>query len=199
MEQSRRASMAGTLYAVGGALWFGIATLVAARFGGDPPPASGAFYLSEAVWVVVQLLLLVGFFGLLWSNGIGQGIFGRLALGVGVLGHALFVVAEVHSLLSGATSDLLAMAALVSALGLLLVGIAVIRARRWQGWARFTPLLAGLYFFLVMLPFVIVADAPNLFAVGGWGLLRLALGLAIRMQGQAVNTRLPSSLPLQQG
>jgi hypothetical protein len=137
MEQSRRASMAGTLYAVGGALWFGIATLVAARFGGDPPPASGAFYLSEAVWVVVQLLLLVG--------------------------------------------------------------IAVIRARRWQGWARFTPLLAGLYFFLVMLPFVIVADAPNLFAVGGWGLLRLALGLAIRMQGQAVNTRLPSNLPLQQG
>lgn len=185
MEQSRRARIAGTLYAVGGALWFVVATWVAARFGGDPPPGSRAFYLSEVGWLVVQLLLLIGFFGLVWSGAVGRSSFGRIALGVGVLGHALFVVAEVHSLLRGATSDLLPVAALVSALGLLLVGIAVIVARRWQGWARFVPLLAGLYFFVGMLPFIIIADTPNLFAIAGWGLFRLALGLAIRSEGQA--------------
>lgn len=196
MEQSQRARMAGTIYALGGALWFVVATWVAARFGGDPPPGSGAFYLSEAVWLVVQLLLLVGFFGLLWSDALGRSVFGWLAFGVGVLGHVLFVAAELHGLLSGATSDLLAVAALVSALGLLLVGIAVIMARRWEGWARFVPLLAGLYFFVGMLPFIIVADAPNLFAVGGWGLLRLVLGLAMRTQAGTVNAQAPVGLPL---
>jgi len=184
MEQSVRVRMAGTAYAVGGALWFIVATAVAARFGGDPPPASTAFYVAEVFWLVVQALLLVGFFGLLWGGAVARSRFGLIAFGVGVLGHALFVVAELHGLWVGATSGLLAVAALVSAVGLLLVGIATIRARRWQGWARFVPLLAGLYFFVAMLPFIVVADEPNLFAIGGWGLLRLAVGLAIRSEGQ---------------
>lgn len=185
MEQSVRVRMAGTAYAVGGALWFLLGTWLTVRFGGDPPPASSAFYQTQVVWLVVQALLLIGFFGLLWGGAVARSRFGLIAFGVGVLGHALFVVAEVHGLSRGASSDLWALAALVSAIGLLLVGIATIRARRWQGWARFVPLLAGLYFFVGMLPFVFFADEPNLFALGGWGLLRLAVGLAIWSEGQA--------------
>jgi hypothetical protein len=33
-----------------------------------------------------------------------------------------------------------------------------------------------------MFPFIIIADAPNGYAIAGWGLVRLALGLAIRAQ-----------------
>lgn len=171
-----------------------MATWVAARYGGDPPPGTDAFYLFEAIWLVVQLLLLVGFLGLIWSDAVGPGIFGRIALGVAALGHVLFVVAETHGLLSGATSELLPVAALVSALGLFLVGIVVIVAGHWQGWARFVPLLAGVYFFMGMLPFIIFADAPNPFAIGGWGLLRLILGLAIRAQAGVVDAQAPVSL-----
>lgn len=183
MDQARRVRMAGTVYAVGGALWFVVATVVAARFGGAPPPGSGALVLSEVFWLVVGLLLLVGFFGLYWSGAVGRSRFGVVAFGIAVLGHALFLAG---GLANGATSDvLLAAAALLSALGLVLVGIATIVARRWQGWTRIVPLLAGLYFFVAMFPFYLASADPSPYAVGGWGLLRLALGLAIRGQGQA--------------
>lgn len=198
MNTFRWTQAAGTAYAVGGALWFVLATTIASRFGSDPPARSDAFYLSEAVWISVQLLLLFGIFGVRWSGGIGRGIFGSLAFGIGVLGHLIFVAAEVHALLLGATSDLLAVAALVSALGLLLIGVAVIKAGRWQGWTRLVPFLVGSYFFLVMLPFIIIADEPNLYAVGGWGLLRLAFGLAIRAQGLNVPGSATPSVPLAQ-
>ena len=181
MDRSQRVRMAGTVYAVGGILWFVVATWVAARYGGDPPPGSGGFYLSEVGWLVVGLLLLVGVFGLWWSGAVGGSRFGAVAFGVAVLGHALFVAAEIHGTVVGATSGaLLGGAALLSALGFVLVGIATIRARRWQGWARFMPLLTGLYFFGAMLPFILVSDDPNPYAIAGWGLARLALGLAIR-------------------
>ncbi|MGK2965233.1 MAG: hypothetical protein ACSLFM_06465 [Tepidiformaceae bacterium] len=182
-----RVRLLGVVYAVGGAFWFGVAMWVAARYGGDPSAGSDAFYLSESLWLVVQLLLLAGFFGLISSNALGRTVFDRVAIGIGLLGHALFVAAEVHSLLSGEISDLLAAAALVSAVGFLLIGIAVIRGQRWRGWARFIPLLTGIYFFVGMLPFIIVAEEPNMVAIGGWGVVRVALGLTIRTQGVARN------------
>lgn len=45
--------------------------------------------------------------------------------------------------------------------------------------------LTGLYPWLLMFPFIAIADEPNPYAIGGWGLLRLVLGLAIRQQSAA--------------
>ncbi len=69
--------------------------------------------------------------------------------------------------------------ALITAVGMTLVGIAVLRTRRWGGWQRFTPLLVGVYPFLVMFPFVIVTGKPSILAISGWGLPWLLLGYAI--------------------
>jgi uncharacterized membrane protein HdeD (DUF308 family) len=41
-------------------------------------------------------------------------------------------------------------------LGGVLTGVAVVTAKRWEGWQRFAPLLKGLYYLIALfLPFVI--------------------------------------------
>jgi hypothetical protein len=152
-------------------------------YGVDLPPGSTLFYVSEAVFALLQTLLLVGWFGILWSGALGTGWFGKVAFAIGALGHLVFVLAEIHSLMLGELSMLLPLGALTSAIGMLLTGIAVALAGVWQGWARWVPLLAGLYFWVAMFPFLVFSDGPNGFAIAGWGLARLALGLAMRAQG----------------
>ncbi len=189
MNHSRQIRLTGTAYAVGGIMWFLVAFTSATLYGGDAPSSSAAFIPIEAVWVITQALLLYGFMGVLWSGGVGNSRWGMAAFGLALLGHGLFLVAEIHSLLTRTVSDLLALAALVSAFGLLLTGVAALRAKRFEGWTRWMPLLTGLYPFLVMFPFIFIADEPNLYAIGGWGILRLLLGLALRRQTSALPTR----------
>ncbi len=185
MATDTRGAVAGNAYAVGGLLWFVVGAVGATIWGLEAPAGSAGFYLSETVFLVAQLLLCFGLFGLRWSGALARGLFGTIAFGVAVLGHIAFVAAELHSLVLGSLSDLLAIAALFSAIGLVLTGIAVLRAQRWQGWARWMPLVTGLYFWLAMFPFILVADGPNGFAIAGWGLVRCLLGLAIRSQAAA--------------
>ncbi|MBC8162941.1 MAG: hypothetical protein H7Z42_17170 [Roseiflexaceae bacterium] len=191
MTSVRRVHLAGTAYAIGGVVWFMLAVVQGTIWGFEPPPGSAAFYVIEAIFVIAQLLLLFGFFGVLWSGGIGRSLFGRIAFGLGVLGHVVFVAGEIHSLLLGSISDLIPLGALTSAVGMLLTGVAVLVAKQWQGRARWMPLLAGLYPWLVMFPFIFIASEPNVYAVGGWGLARLALGLAIRAQANVVPVAAP--------
>jgi len=181
---NHRVKLAGTLYMAGGAIWF--LWIVGATALGLPwrQSQTTAFYVAEALFVVIQLLLLVGFFGIWWSGGVGRGLFGKIAFGLGVLGHLLFVLLESHSLIIGELSPAFPLAPLVSAVGILLTGIAVLRAKQWQGWTRWMPLLTGLYPWLFMFPFVFINGEASDYAIGLWGLVRLALGLAIRAQAE---------------
>lgn len=182
--ENRRVQMAGTSYVAGGAMWFLL--IVGATALGIPfdQPQTAAFYVAEALFVVVQLLLLAGFFGIWWSGGVGRGLFGRLAFGLAALAHLIFVLLEIHSLIIGELSPVFPLAPLSSAAGILLTGIAVLRARRWQGWTRWLPLITGLYPFVFMFPLVAITGAPLEIAIGFWGLVRLVLGLAIRAQAE---------------
>lgn len=186
MSTSQRVRLAGTSYAIGGLLWFALAVVLAVFVGGAPAGGSTAFLASQLVFVILQVLLLFGFFGIYWSGGVGRGIFGRSAFGFGVIGHLVFVGGEIHSLVIGAGSDLIPLGALVSAFGMLLTGIAVLVANQWRGWTRWIPFLAGLYPWLFMFPFLFIYGEPNFYAISGWGLARIALGLAIRAQADTV-------------
>ena len=174
-----RVRMAGTLYAVGGALWFGWIVGMSRLAGGIPGPGSQYFSLSQFGFIILQTLLLVGFLGIWWSQGVGRGLFGKLAFGLGLLGHFLFVIAELFSLATG-REDLLAVAALTTTLGLILTGIALLHAKRWHSWGRYMPLLTGIYPLVGMFPFLIISDEPSSIGIGLWGLFRLLLGLAMR-------------------
>ena len=166
---------AGVLCAVGGAGWLvnGMVSLVLSQ------PTGAAFAISEVLWIIIQSLLLIGVVGLALS-GVAPGWFGGTALGIGLLGRVDFVLAEIHSLIIGDdTSFLLPLGALITAVGMTLVGIAVLLAKRWGGWQRFTPLLVGVYPFVTMFPFIFIADEPSMLAITGWGLPWLLLGYAM--------------------
>ena len=118
---------AGVLCAVGGAGWLANALLASAI----SQPHSVAFTITEVLWIIVQLLLLIGVVGLALSDA-ASGWFGGIALGLALLGRVDFVLAEIHSLSIGDdTSFLLPLGALITAVGMTLVGIAVLRANRW--------------------------------------------------------------------
>ena len=169
-----RVRTAAALCAVGGAGWLvtGLLSSAVSR------PHSVAYALMQVPWIIVQLLLLVGVVGLAFS-GVASGWFGGFALGIALLGRVVFVLAEIHSLILRDDSSVLLPLGAVITVGMTLVGIAVLRTRRWGGWQRFTPLLVGVYPFLVMFPFVIVTGEPNIVAISGWGLPWFLLGYAI--------------------
>jgi len=170
----RKVRTAGVLCAVGGAGWLANALLAAAISG----PNSAAFVITEVLWTIIQLLLLIGVIGLALS-GVVSGWFGGIALGLALLGRVDFVLAEIHSLILGEDSFLLPLGALITAVGMTLVGIAVLRGRRWGGWQRFTPLIVGVYPFVVMFPFIFITGEPSMLAIAGWGLTWCLLGYAM--------------------
>jgi hypothetical protein len=165
---------AGMLCLVGGAGWLANGLWAA----GMGAPEGGAFVVAEVVWVAIQVLLLVGVIGLALSGAV-SGLFGLIALGVALLGRVDFVVAEMHSLAIGEESFLLPVGAFITAVGMTLVGIAVIRARRWSGWRRFMPLLVGLYPFVAMFPLIAVMSEPSFLSIALWGVPWTLLGLAM--------------------
>ena len=171
---------AGLLCAIGGVGWLasGLVLSVAGQLDG------AGFFVSQVAWILVQSLLLIGVAGLAFS-GAAPGWFGVVALGLALLGRVDFVVAEVHSLVIGEESILLPVGALITAVGMTLVGISVLRAKRWGGWQRFTPLLAGIYPFVAMFPFIFITSEPSMLAITGWGLPWLLLGYALWSSGPA--------------
>ncbi len=69
--------------------------------------------------------------------------------------------------------------ALLCALGMILVGIAVLKNRMWTGWKRFIPLLVGLYPFIFMFPILIFTGTRPPVMIGLWGFAWILLGIVI--------------------
>ncbi|WP_310559905.1 hypothetical protein [Flavobacterium sp.] len=69
--------------------------------------------------------------------------------------------------------------ALLCSLGMILVGIAVLKNRMWTGWQRFTPLLVGLYPFIFMFPILVFTGTRPPVMIGLWGFTWILLGIAI--------------------
>ncbi|MGH9209235.1 MAG: hypothetical protein ACRD2C_00970 [Acidimicrobiales bacterium] len=82
---------------------------------------------------------------------------------------------------------------LLTALGMVVAGIAVLRERAWNGWARFAPLVVGVFPFLFMVPFAAATGAPPTVSLVAWGLTFVALGTAARPP--ATTTTRPVSAP----
>lgn len=63
-------------------------------------------------------------------------------------------------------------------------GIGVVRSGYWRGWCRWTPLLCGLYPFVVIFPVFAAIGEPNFLLLSGWGALWLGLALPLRDDGE---------------
>lgn len=158
----------------GGLLWAAAAGIGGVD-GGD------RFVLAESVWLIAQLLILLGT-AWLWRLDLHDGRrLGTAGFTLQVIGRAAFVAAEGLALAQGAVQDdLLPVAALLTALGLVLAGIAILRAGVWEGPGRFVVLAAGIYPFITMFPLAATtADGPPVVVLLAWGLVFAAMGAAL--------------------
>lgn len=146
-------------------------------------PPSLAFSIRNSAIALSHLLVLIGVIGLARTGGAGNGWLGKIGLGIAIVGGILFIPSELLIQFNQTLgSNLDGMCAMLLGLGLVLAGIAVIRARQWQGWHRVMPLLTGLYVFLVIFPAFAITKGPNFLALAGWGVPALLFGIALRAE-----------------
>lgn len=67
--------------------------------------------------------------------------------------------------------------------GLTMVGVMVVRERRWRGWLRWLPLTLGVWVFVPMIPAMLAGFLPARLALSAWMLLFAALGWALVRHG----------------
>jgi hypothetical protein len=173
--------LAGLGCLIGGLLFFSL-NLVPG-LGPDGPLA----LLSNLLSVLLLLGLLGGPVGLIAMGAIGEGrtkLAGRIGAGVALLGLLSYLGGVVYTTLVDPSMGLFyALGALLSGVGMLIMGVAVILARRLGGWRRLTPALVGLYY-LLMIPIQVVffigpTGQPSELLLGFWGLAWALLGAAI--------------------
>ena len=134
----------------------------------------------ELVLAGHHLMILVGLFGLWRSGAAGDSTWAKIAFGLAAVTRGVFAIAELVVIFDLATANtLFSIATPLHGVGMIGVGIAVLLSKRWQSWHSFMPLLCGLYPFVVLLPALIVSGGINFYALAGWSLLLLLLGVAL--------------------
>jgi hypothetical protein len=197
-DTARSLRTAGLLCAIGGGI-MAIGGVVTAMISSSVPATSvsypltpAAFRITEVTWAICHVLLFLGTLGFARANAVGPGLLGRIGLGLALVGMALIVPCQLgFALYATATTDstpgmilstTIGLATMVAALGFLLAGIAVLRARHWQGWRRYTPLLCGLVALVGLVP--VLAIVPDLFfwLLAAWYASFVPFGLALYQQ-----------------
>jgi hypothetical protein len=181
---------------VGGIAW------VATGFAGlGATDGTAAFYKTETAWLVVHLLLLVGLVGLFRSGATGELAWGVRGFAVAILGRIIFLMGELAALVVGHDDlFLFPVAAVLTGAGMIGGGLAVVRAGRWEGPLRYAPLAMGAYPFVAMFPVLAVTGERPDAILSCWGLLMIAVGLAMTRatatsRDRSVIVRLPAPGP----
>lgn len=158
---TQRTIRTAALVATGGTL-VSLATsiLVVARIMSDRP--STMWNILDLAGDLAMIVGLVGFA----ATRAAAGRWGRIGLSMAFAGLGVFTLAGAASFLSADAGDVLHPVSVpLTGAGMTVTGIAVLRTRRWRGWARYTPLACGLIPFVVELPgFIVFGDSPNLHA-----------------------------------
>jgi hypothetical protein len=172
----------------------GLGWVLNGLLGLDAVDGTGGFYATEAAWLPVHALVLFGLVGLLHAGVVGRSRWGRAGLQLAIGGRLVFLVAEVAAMIAGEDElPLFPVAAVSTGIGMLMAGVAAIRARRWEGWRRYTPIAMGAYPFLVMFPILaITGERPNL-AVTLWGLTFVAIAAAALPAPSARRSAIPAA------
>ncbi|MGL4649497.1 MAG: hypothetical protein ACRC1H_08805 [Caldilineaceae bacterium] len=178
MQDDRFVRIAGIGLVLGSVIGAGVGVSEANN---PTSPGTTGFLISQLVVIVVNTLTLVGLIGLARSGAAGDGRLAKVGLGLAVVASALFVPLELYLFVNlDLGGMLLGISSMLQAVGLLLAGIAVLRAGIWSGWHRFTPLLCGLYTFLVLIPALMLAPTGyNGWALAGWQVPFLLMGIAL--------------------
>lgn len=150
-------------------------------------PFDATGYAVAQVSFVVQHRLLfgvvLGLVAVAWRPGSWLARTGLLVMAVGLLlltGNELNAI-RAAAVLAGSpvavsVDNSYGVPMTAMGLGLLLAGLGVVRRRLLPGWARWLPLLLGVYVFAVLFPAVFGFSTAARLAIGGWMLLFALLG-----------------------
>ncbi len=180
METTGRIRSAGMILVAASLLWI-VAIFMEYSLDLQPPGSGTLYYINQAMFFVAMAGWVTGIFGLTWTRAAGDGWFGRITIGLFAFGWIVLLVALPLGVITGNNNLLLfPIGGLTSMLGGLLAGVAVVVARRWHGWRRFSVLFYGLFYFLVlMLPLMVANREPTPFTEVLWGLAWLPMGYAL--------------------
>lgn len=129
------------------------------------------------LWIVGQIGVLACLYMIYLYHLNGDGVIRKLILLIPAIGALSYLIG--HLLVYFTTTTIrvfMPVGALLSAAGMTIVGLQFIKQKKWSGWKRFTPLLVGLYPFLVMFPVLIVTGHPDIYLVMLWGVPWLIFG-----------------------
>ncbi len=180
-----RVSMRQTgMLGMAGACLFIIGLFIEYRFGLFSPDGSVLYTVDQVIFFIGQIGLLIMLLGLWQAWAAGEGVFGKLALGILITAMSALIIAQALSILTSNQDQLLyPIGGLLQLIGSLLTGIAVVAAKRWEGWQRFTILIQGIYLLLViMLPLFIANREPTLLTKSLWQVTWFLTSLALFTQ-----------------
>ncbi|BAL87645.1 hypothetical protein AMIS_24250 [Actinoplanes missouriensis 431] len=153
------------------------------------PWPSDQFTLVSILYAIFHVLVCVGMAGFARSGLAGDGRVARIGAWMAFGGTVVLFAAELASIPVGdqlieergpsAVGAMFGVGTVVAAIGFLLAGVTTLRAGRWQGWRRFTPLVAGLT--LVAITGSVGTDVMSA-SIAAYGIGALGLGLAMLTQ-----------------
>jgi hypothetical protein len=151
-------------------LWL-IALIIEYGYGLQPPGNGSMLYYADQIMFFIALAgYLIMLLGLWKSKAVGDSIFGKISLGIFIAGLVSLLIAQiVQWLTNNPDFFLFPVGGIFQLLGGLLTGIAVVTAKRWDGWQKFAPLLQGLYYLIVLfLPIIIANRSPTQLGESIW-------------------------------
>ena len=140
------------------------------------------FFVALAGYLVMLL-------GLWKSKAAGDGIFGRISLGIFIAGLVSLLIAWLAQLIKKDPNFFLyPVGGIFQLLGGLLTGIAVVTAKRWDGWQRFAPLIQGLYYLLLFFLLVVSSNqSPSPIGEALWQVTWSITSLALFTKSSNIN------------
>lgn len=188
--------------AIGGLVTGFIPPAVSSDWYSYPYTPSG-FLVAEFAFTLNHVLLFVGVLGLARSGAAGSGLLGRAGVWLSLVGLAAFTLCEVRamtlatSLYPGPGTGFLdtsyGVASILTGVGLMLAGIAVVRTKEWSGWRRFIVLICGAALFVIVIPGLFGPFLIARLVLTVWMLMFAALGWALYTH--AIHARVPEVEP----
>lgn len=133
----------------------------------------------SALFFLAQVGLMGGLYGLLTTRALGRAGALLVVPLLGVFCYGATAILPVDVVMTVLPQPLPKLGAILNCVGMLLVGIAVRRAKTWRGWGSWVALSIGVYPLVVMFPVLLATGHPPRLLIGGWGLLWAWLGYAI--------------------
>jgi len=181
--------LTGAAIAVAGTIWLSAAPSSVSPDRVSYPVTPAVFRFTEVLWTLTHALVLVGVIGLARSGWAGPSRTGRIGMWLAMAGMALLVPAELGyvfaanaaegSAIDNALGGVFGVAVPVAGIGLILTGVAVLRAGRWPGPGRYAPLVCGVLAFALI---AVQVARPSIFlwGIAMWNLAFIWFGWSLR-------------------